>query len=98
MLYYGKIDISEEINIDKTNASKMRDLCHYWYFINKGFMFQPNICNRDHDLLLMSMNLSHIYILNIKNMDYCCAINGISKSEAIKVLQNIYSTERGETL
>ena len=29
------------------------------------------------------MNLSNIYILNIKNADYRCNINGISKSEAI---------------
>ena len=38
---------------------------HYWYFLNKGFKFQPNICNRCHDSLMMSVNLSHIAILNI---------------------------------
>ena len=40
-------------------------ICHYWYFLNKGFKFQPNICNRCHDSLMMSINLSHIAILNI---------------------------------
>ena len=29
-LEYNKIDISEEIDIDKTNASKECDVCHYW--------------------------------------------------------------------
>ena len=29
-LEYDKIDISEEIDIDKTNASKECDVCHYW--------------------------------------------------------------------
>ena len=41
------------------------------------------------------MNLSHIYILNIQNVD-CCIVTGISKSEAIKLLQNIVLTENSE--
>ena len=32
MLEYERIDISEGININKTNLSKECDLCHYWYF------------------------------------------------------------------
>ena len=46
----------------------------------------------------MSMNLSDIYILNIKNVNYCFIINGISKSEAIKLLQNIDLTEKSRIL
>ena len=44
------------------------------------------------------MNLSDISILNIKGSDYCCIISGISKSEAIKLLQNIDITEKNGTL
>ena len=33
------------------------------------------------------MNLNDIAILNIIRYDYCCIITGISKSEAIKLLQ-----------
>ena len=41
------------------------------------------------------MSLSDIYILNIKkNVDYCFIFDGISKSEAIKLLQNIDLTEK----
>ena len=32
MLEYDRIDISEEIDANKTNASKECDICHYWYF------------------------------------------------------------------
>ena len=39
-----------------------------------------------------------IYILNIKNTDYCCIISGISKSEATKLLQNIDSFFKKKTL
>ena len=66
MLYFDRIDISEGIDVDKTSVSKECDLCHYWYFLNFSFKFQPNVCNRCHDFLMMSVNLSNIAILNIK--------------------------------
>ena len=74
--------VSEEIDLNKRRTSKEFDICYY-IFINKGFMFQPNVSNRCHDLS-MSMNLSNIYILNIESDYYRCIIYQISKSEAIK--------------
>ena len=44
------------------------------------------------------MNLSDIVILNIKDFNYRCIITGISKSEAIKLLQNIDLTEKSGTI
>ena len=67
-------------------------------FLNKGFKFQPNVCNRCHDLLMMSMNLSDIAILNIKSSDYRCIITLISKNEAINLMQNADLTEKSRTL
>ena len=98
MLYFDKTDLSEGIDVNKTSASKECDICHYWCFSNKGFNFQPYVCNRSHDLLMMSMNLSDIYFLNIENADYCSIISGISKSKAINLLQNTYFTEESGTL
>ena len=57
ILYYDGIDVSEGIDVNKTSESKERDICHYIYFLDKGFKFQPNVCNGFHDLLMMSMNL-----------------------------------------
>ena len=37
MLEYDRIDISEGIDINKTNASKECGICHYWYFLSKHF-------------------------------------------------------------
>ena len=98
VLYYDRIDVSKGIDINKTSASKEFHICHYCYFLNKGFNFQQYICNRCHDLLMMSMNLNNIGILTIKNVDYCCIITAISKHEAIKLLQNIDLTEKSRTL
>ena len=98
MLYFDRIDVSEGIDVNKTSASKECDICHYWYFLNYSFKFQPNVCNRCHDLLMMSMNLSDIAILNIKGSDYCCIISLISKNEAINLMQNADLTKKSRTL
>ena len=98
MLYYDRINISEGIDVNKTSASNECDICHYWYFLNFSFKFQSNVCNRCHDLLMMSINLSDIAILNIKDSDYRCSISSISKNEAINLMQNADLTEKNETL
>ena len=83
MLYFDRIDVSEEIDVNKTSASKQCDICHYWYFLNYSFNFQSNVCNGCHDLLMMSINLSDSAILNNEGCDYCCIIRLISKNKAI---------------
>ena len=98
MLYYDRIDISEGIDVNKTSGSKECDVFHNSYFLNYSFKFQRNVCNRCHDLLMMSVSLSNITILNIKNSDYHCIISLISKNEAISLMQNADLTEKSETL
>ena len=88
MFYFDRRGVSEGNDVDKRSASKQCNICHYFYFLNYSFKFQPNACNRCHDLLMMSMNLSDIAILNIKGSDYRCIISLISKNEAINVMQN----------
>ena len=39
MLYFDRIDVSEGIDINKTNASKDCITCHCWYFLDKRFKF-----------------------------------------------------------
>ena len=46
----------------------------------------------------MSMNISDIAVLNIKGVDYCCIIRGISKNEVIDLMQNVNLTEKSRTL
>ena len=60
MLYFRRIDVSEGIDVNKTSASKECDICRYWYLLSYSFKFQPNVCNRCHDLLKMSMNVRDI--------------------------------------
>ena len=95
-LYFDRIDVSGGIEVNKTSKSKECDIRHYCHFLNKAFKFQPNVCNGYYDLL-MSMNLSDIAILNIKGADYCCIISGISKSETIRLMQNIDLSKKSKT-
>ena len=32
MIYYNRIDVSEEVDVNNTSKSKEYDTCHYWYF------------------------------------------------------------------
>ena len=41
MLEYDRRDISEGIDVNKTIASKECDICHYWYFLDKRFKYEP---------------------------------------------------------
>ena len=50
MLEYDRINISEGIDIDKTNKSKECNICHYWYFLN-NFNYEKYLCNDCHDLM-----------------------------------------------
>ena len=87
MLYFDRIDVNVGIDVNKTNELKECDICHYWYFLKKKFKFQPNFCNRCHDSLMMSVNLSDIAILNIKSSNYRYIISGISKNEVTNLMQ-----------
>ena len=75
MLYYDKIDVFGGINVNKTSESNECDICHYGYFLDERFKFQPDVCNGCHDILMISLNLNGTAILNIHGADYCCIVN-----------------------
>ena len=79
MLYFGKIAVSEGTDFNKTGTSKKYYICHYWYLLDKGFTFQPDVCNGCHDLLMMSINLNDIATLSFQAVDYRCIINKLAK-------------------
>ena len=70
MLEYVRIDISEEMDVNKTNASKEFGICHYWYFKDIGFEYEPYLCNGCHDLMQKVMNFNDVGIFSIKRSDY----------------------------
>ena len=51
MLQYEKTDVSEGIDVTKTSLSKECMFCHFWYFQDVGFKFEPHVCNKCQDCL-----------------------------------------------
>ena len=66
MLQSKKKNVLEGIDINKTSASKECMLCHYWYFKDVGFKFEPHVRNKCHNLLMTVYELKNITILNVK--------------------------------
>ena len=89
MIRYQKIDISEGIDVNKSNASKECEVCHYWFCKDIGFKFQEHVCNKSHDLLTIAYSLKDIAILYAKGNTYRCILMGINKNEGLKRLNNL---------
>ena len=81
MLEYDRIDIN------KTNASKVCDICHYWYFLDKNFKYEPYLYNGCHDLKQWAMNFNIVTIVSIKENDYRIHFWYISKNDAINIMK-----------
>ena len=97
MLQYENNDDPEGIDINKTCASKEYMLCHYWYFKDIGYKFESiesNVCNKYHDVLMTAYELKNIAILNVKSVDYRCIFWGISRNEAVDILNNSVFEDR----
>ena len=45
MLEYDRIDVSEGIDVNKTNNLCKCIICHLWYFLEINFRFQPKVCD-----------------------------------------------------
>ena len=70
MLKYDRIDISEGIDVNKTNLSDECDIWHYWFFKNIGFKCEPYLCNGCHDLIQKTISFNNIAIVYIKGNAY----------------------------
>ena len=88
MLEYDRINISEGIDIDKTNKSKKCDIGHYWYFLDKNFNYEKYLCNGCHDLMQKAMNFNDVAIVFIKGHDYRIHFWYMSKNDGIVLMTN----------
>ena len=86
MLEYERIDISEAIDVNKTNFSKECDICNYWYFKNIGFNYESYLCNGCHDLMQKVMSFNNVAIVYVK--ENACRIHFwyMSKDDAVNIM------------
>ena len=83
---YKKIDISEEIDVNKTNLSRECDICHYWYFNDIGFKYEPYLCNVCHDLMQKAISFNNIAIVYIKGNAHRINFWYMSKDDGINIM------------
>ena len=57
MLEYNRIDVSEGIYVIKATGSREFIICHYWYFLETNFRFQPKVCDGCYGLMQNTMML-----------------------------------------
>ena len=88
MLKYDRIDISERIDVNKTNASKECDICNYWYFEDISFKYDPYLCNGCHDLMQKAMIFNDVAIVYVKRSAYRIHFWYMSKDDAISIMNN----------
>ena len=99
MLEYDKIDISEGIDVNKSNdKSKECDICHYWYVSDKNFIYQPYLCNGCHDLIQKAISFNNVAIVSVKGNDYRIHFWYMSQDDAINIMHNSNLIDKKGTL
>ena len=72
--------------------------CHYWYFLNINFRFQPEVCNGFHDLMQKVKGFNDVAIVSVKENDCRIHFWYMGKDEAINLLGNADLTKKCGTL
>ena len=88
MLEYDRIDISEGIDIDKINASKECKICHYWYFNDIGFKYEPYLCNGCYGSMQKAISFNDVAIVYVKRSVYRIHFWYMSKDDAVSIMNN----------
>ena len=97
MLEYDRLDISEGLDINKTNASTECDICHYQYFLNKNFKYEPYLCNGCHDFMQKAMNFN-VVIVSVTGSDYRIHFWYMNKNDAMNIMKNSNLKEKSRSL
>ena len=59
-----------------------------------GFKIQNSVSNGCDDLTMLCHNITNFAIITVKDVDYCCIIHDINKSEANNLLENSVLDDR----
>ena len=88
MIEYERIDISEGVDINKTNKSKECMLCHYWYFLDNNFSYGPYLYDGCYNIMQKSNNFKNISIVRVKKSVYRIYFLFMGKRDAKILMTN----------
>ena len=69
-LEYGRTDLSEGIDVNKNKGLRECIICHYWFFLEVNFKFQPKVCDVCHNLRQKATSFNDVAIVSVKENDY----------------------------
>ena len=81
MIFYEKIT-----GYNKSKEGVKCMFCNHYYF-RDNFNYQAYICNDCHKFSMTVMDLSDVFVLNIKGNDYRVYISDLDKKEAMIILK-----------
>ena len=98
MLKYDRIDVSERIDVNKTNTSNTVIFVIIDIFLGKGFKYEPYFCNGCHNLMQKAMNFDDFAIVFDKGSHYRINFWYMSKDDAIFIVKNSDLNEKSGLL
>ena len=99
MIEYNRIDISGRIDMNKSSdKSNECHICHYLYFLDRNFSYEPYLCNGFHDLMQKAISFNDVAIISIKGNDYRIHFWYMSKDDAISIMHNSNLIDKKGTL
>ena len=96
MLEYDRINISEEIDVNKTNASRECNIYHNWYFSEEGYKNEPYLSIGCHDLMQKAISFNDLSLVSIKRRDYRIYFWYMSKDDARNTMKNSHLNQKSE--
>ena len=91
MLVYEQIDVSYGTNINNSNGCMF---CHYWYYLDKDFIYGPYLCDGCYNIMQKSIDLKNIAIVHIEKSTYRIYFLDMTKREAKKLMANSNLTDK----
>ena len=78
----------EKTDVNKSDGSKDCDICHYWYFLDEKFNYEPYLCNGCHDLMQRTVSFDNVAVVSAKGSNCRIHFWFMTKNDAINLLNN----------
>ena len=98
MLEYERTDISEGIDVDKTNLSKNVIFFTVGILMMSVFHYENYFCNGCHDLMQKAMSFNNVAIVYVKGNAYIIHFCYMSKDDAINIINGSNLTDKSGVL
>ena len=98
MIEYNRTDISEGIDVNKTNSSRECSLCHYYYLLDINFNYQKYLCDGCHDISTKANSMHNLAIAYNKGNAYRINFAFMTKDNACAVIKSANIIDKKGTL